>query len=438
MTQRANGVAAPDLVAERDQLAAECERLKGELAAARAELRKADSRKRVLAQVNDLLDENLFHTTVARRIAEAAERHVDLGEICHAVFGLMRELTPLLGALAVVDIGERRALISEESCPRAAAEDASRAWSNLANGSVVSLPGACTIPIFRGDTAVALIAAYPSSSAGFTVRDIEILGLFAEHMRLPLERGAYLERVRDLISSKEQFMRMITHDLRNPLTSILSSLWTVESDQFGLDDAQKTMLIGNAFRSAQRLNGLLEDLLDLYRNEAGKLQLALAPLDMPGLVREALDQIAPVAAEKGLKVGQLLPAEIPAVMGDRSKLFRVVSNLLSNAVKYTFQGEVKIEIEVTEPGSATAAPAASPAVTVHVQDTGLGIPAEDAEHLFQPFVRSSQTAHIKGCGLGLAFCRQMVEAHGGRIWVDSEVGKGSTFHFSLPLETKAA
>jgi signal transduction histidine kinase len=339
----------------------------------------------------------------------------------------MRELTPIRGALAVVDVGERRALMSEESCPKGAAEDAYLCWSALTDGMPTPIPSALTVPIFRGETPVAILAAYPATPGWFTVRDTEILGLFAEHLRLPLERGAYLERVRDLIASKESFMRMLTHDLRNPLTSILSSLWTINSDQFGLDPDQIQLLQGNAFRSAQRLNGLLDDLLDLYRHEAGKLQLALAPLDMPGLVREALDQIAPVAAEKGLKVAEWMPEEVPAVLGDRSKLFRVVSNLLSNAVKYTFQGEVKVEIEVTSPG-----------ITIHVRDTGLGIPAEDAESLFQPFARSKQTAHIKGCGLGLAFCRQMVEAHGGKIWVDSEVGKGSAFHFSLPLKAEKA
>ncbi|MBM3275838.1 MAG: HAMP domain-containing histidine kinase, partial [Candidatus Sericytochromatia bacterium] len=379
------------------------------------------------AQLNDLLDEHLFRNTVARRISEAAERFVDLGEICYAVFALMRELTPLRGAVAVVDIGDRRALVAEESCPPSVNEDAFRCWSTLAAGSFEPIPGAYTVPIFRGDTAVALIAAYPAKSSGFTLRDTEILGLFAEHIRLPLERGAYLERVRDLVEAKEQFMRMLTHDLRNPLTSILSSLWTVTSDQFGLDADQQTLLIGNAFRSAQRLNGLLEDLLDLYRLEAGKLQLALSPVDMPGLLREALDQIGPVARNKGLAVAHELPDALPLVMGDRSKLFRVVSNLLSNAVKYTFHGEVRVEIEVT-----------GPALTIRVRDTGLGIPPEDADSLFQPFMRTKQTQHIKGCGLGLAFCRQMVEAHGGKIWVDSEVGKGSTFNFSLPLSQEEA
>jgi signal transduction histidine kinase len=250
-------------------------------------------------------------------------------------------------------------------------------------------------------------------------------GAFDDSARLA--RGAYLERVRDLVGAKEQFMRMLTHDLRNPLTSILSSLWTVSGDQFGLDAAQEKMLIGNAFRASQRLNALLEDLLDLYRLEAGKLNLALTPFDMPGLVREAVEQITPVAQEKGLMVAHELGGELPEVVGDRNKLFRVMSNLLSNAVKYTFEGGVRVEIEVTEP-----------TITVRVRDTGLGIDPEEAANLFQPFARTKATAHIKGCGLGLAFCRQMVEAHGGRIWVDSEVGKGSSFNFSLPLKVEIA
>jgi signal transduction histidine kinase len=412
---------------ERDKLLADRELLVDNLNAAIDELRRNEGRKRVLAQVNDLLDDTLFRVTVARRIAQAAERCVDLGEICFAAFSLMRELTPLRAALTIVDVGERRMLVAEDACPRTAAEDAHRSWDSIEAGNYQGMPGAFTVPIFRGDDPVALIAAYPAKSTGFTARDTEILGLFAEHMRLPLERGAYLERVRDLIGSKEQFMRMLTHDLRNPLTSILSSLWTVTSDQFGLDASQEQQLVGNAFRSAQRLNALLDDLLDLYRLEAGKLQLALAPIDLPGMVREALDQIAPVAAEKGLRVEHALPEHAPPVMADRAKLFRVMANLLSNAVKYTFQGEVQVAVEVTEP-----------LITVHIRDTGLGIAPADAANLFQPFARSAQTAHIKGCGLGLAFCRQMVEAHGGRIWLDSEVGRGSTFHFALPFDRDSA
>ncbi len=415
------------LRAERDRLLAERDFLRANLDAAETEIRRAESRKRVLGQVNQLLDDHLFRTTVARKIAEVAERYVDLGEICHAVFGLMRELTPLRGALAIVDVGERRALVAEDTCPASAAESVFACWSSLQAGAFEPMTGALAIPIFRGAEPVAIVAAWPAKSTGFSVRDTEILALFAEHMRLPLERGAYLERVRDLVGAKEQFMRMLTHDLRNPLTSILSSLWTVSGDQFGLDAAQEKMLIGNAFKASQRLNALLEDLLDLYRLEAGKLSLALTPFDLPGLVREAVEQIAPVAQEKGLEVAHELAGELPEVVGDRNKLFRVMSNLLSNAVKYTFKGGVRVEIEVTEP-----------TITVRVRDTGLGIDPEEAATLFQPFVRTKATAHIKGCGLGLAFCRQMVEAHGGRIWVDSEVGKGSSFNFSLPLKVEIA
>ncbi|MBM3268157.1 MAG: hypothetical protein FJZ01_10965 [Candidatus Sericytochromatia bacterium] len=415
------------LRAEREALLAERDFLRANLDATHRELRRAEARKRVLGQVNQLLDDHLFRATVARKIAEVAERYTDLGEICHAVFGLMRELTPLRGALALVDIGERRALVAEAECPATAAEAAFACWSSLAGGALEQIPGAFVVPIFRGGAPVAIVAAWPSKSIGFTIRDTEILSLFAEHMQLPLERGVYLERVRDLVNAKEQFMRMLTHDLRNPLTSILSSLWTVTGDQFGLDAAQEKLLVGNAFRAAQRLNGLLEDLLDLYRLEAGKLDLALKPLDVPGLVREAVDQITPVAREKGLTVAQAVQAELPPVVGDRAKLSRVMSNLLSNAVKYTFEGEVRVEVEVTEP-----------TITVRVRDTGLGIDPEEAAGLFQPFVRTKATAHIKGCGLGLAFCRQMVEAHGGKIWVDSEPGKGSSFNFSLPVTAEVA
>ena len=179
-----------DLQTEIEALRAERDLFRTGMLAAERELSKAESRKHILAQVNQLLDDTLFRTTLARRVAGAAERHVDLSEICDACFALMRELVPLRGALVVVDVGERQALIAEESCPPAGREDAVAAWNVLWNGGLPQARGATTLPVFRGGTPVALLLAYPSKSTGFTERDAEILAIFAEHMRLPFERGA--------------------------------------------------------------------------------------------------------------------------------------------------------------------------------------------------------------------------------------------------------
>lgn len=411
-----------DLLAEVAALRAERDELEADLDVARRLLGKAESRKRVLGQVNQLLDDSLFKSTLARRVAEVAERYVDLGEICDAAFGLLKEVVSVRGALVVVDIGDRRALLAHESCPASSREDTLTAWAWLTSGNITALPGSETIPIFRGTTPVAILAVYPAKSTGFTARDREILSSFAEHLRLPLERGAYLERVRDLVDAKESFVRMLTHDLRNPLTSILSSLWVVNSDQWGIDADQQKLLLSNAFRSAQRLNGLLEDLLDLYRHEAGKLKLELDPVDLPGLVREALDQIAPVAAEKGILLFDELPPGVPAVVGDRGKLFRVLANLLSNAIKFTDKGTVTLR-----------AKREGPAVVVGVTDSGPGIPEIERDRIFSKFhqIDSSSTRKKGGTGLGLPITKHIVEGHGGAIWVEGSEGTGSTFAFSL-------
>ncbi|HET7011514.1 MAG TPA: GAF domain-containing protein [Anaerolineales bacterium] len=220
---------------------------------------------------------------------------------------------------------------------------------------------------------------------------------------------------------------MIFHDLRSPLGNIISSLEMLQATLPQDDEAMQSIL-SIALRSSRRLSRLVESLLDLGQLESGQAVLHKTPAAISGLIAEAVEEVHPVAEARGhlLQFG-LGKAELPAVEMDVDMIRRVLINLLENAIKYTRSGG---QIGV-------AAHARAGDLVVSVTDNGPGIPASEQKNIFEKFARANQEGNAKGLGLGLAFCRLAVEAHGGRIWVESDPGKGSTFSFSLPLSSEA-
>lgn len=216
---------------------------------------------------------------------------------------------------------------------------------------------------------------------------------------------------------------MIFHDLRSPLGNVISSLEVLESSLPENDEAMQSVLT-IAVRSSRRLSRLVESLLDLGQLEAGQAVLHKTQGSISTLIAEAVEEIHPVAEAKGHMLQfSLEPAGLPAVEMDVDMIRRVLINLLENAVKYTRSGG-RISISADRTGDK---------VRVKVSDSGPGIPTTDQQRIFDKFARLQQEGRVKGLGLGLAFCRLAVEAHGGRIWVESQVGQGSTFSFTLPL-----
>jgi PAS domain S-box-containing protein len=216
---------------------------------------------------------------------------------------------------------------------------------------------------------------------------------------------------------------MIFHDLRSPLGNIISSLEMMQSTLPPEDESQRSVL-SIALRSSRRLSRLVESLLDLGQLESGQAVLRKAPAAISSLIAEAVEEVHPVAEARGhlLQFG-VGKAELPPVDMDVDMIRRVLINLLENAIKYTRSGG---RIAVT-------ARKQEGELLVSVSDNGPGIPRGEEKAIFAKFARVQQEGNPKGLGLGLAFCRLAVEAHGGRIWVDSEPGKGSIFNFTLPL-----
>ena len=235
------------------------------------------------------------------------------------------------------------------------------------------------------------------------------------------EREEELRILRKIDQLKDEFIGLVSHELRTPLTVILGALNTIMTEEDRLSRKQIKQLIGDAYYEAETLSDILANLLELARAQANRLQINEEPVN----IRETIDTVVKKMSQ------QILPRQVNIVCeksitvnADRVRLQRILHNLLDNAVKYSSSGN-KIEVLVKKLNNE---------VLIGVKDRGIGIPSELQGKLFEPFQRlEQQNNKATGTGLGLVVCRRLVEAHGGRMWVESQPGQGSTFQFTLPM-----
>jgi two-component system sensor histidine kinase/response regulator len=229
---------------------------------------------------------------------------------------------------------------------------------------------------------------------------------------------ASLERLNRL---KSEFVSLVSHEFRTALVGIQGFSEMIRDQDLEVDEVKS--FAGDINKDAERLNRMITEMLDLDRIEAGRMTLHLAPVDMNFICNEAVERARATTSKHVVTTS--LDTSVPAVRADSDRLFQVVSNLLSNAIKYSpAGGEISLTTQV-DGGMAM----------VTIQDQGLGIPPDSIKKLFSRYERlEAGGGKIVGTGLGLAITRQIVEMHGGKIWVDSEVGKGSQFHFRIPLQ----
>ncbi|MBP7692184.1 MAG: GAF domain-containing protein [Anaerolineales bacterium] len=221
---------------------------------------------------------------------------------------------------------------------------------------------------------------------------------------------------------RNDLMSMIFHDLRSPLGNIISSLDVVQAS-IAPESETEHALLTIATRSAMRMSRLVDSLLDLRRLEAGQVNLNREQSDLHVLAADALELVTPLAEGKGIRLRADIPPRLPLVDVDADMIRRVIINMIENAVKYT-PGEGTVTV---------SAKASARELTIMVKDTGPGIPLAEQARIFSKFTRLQREAAPKGLGLGLAFCKMAVEAHGGRIWVESTPGQGAAFSFTLPF-----
>jgi two-component system phosphate regulon sensor histidine kinase PhoR len=230
--------------------------------------------------------------------------------------------------------------------------------------------------------------------------------------------------IRELERMRAEFLSLVSHELRSPLTSILGYAQLLRRQlATGQTPTELDRRLEVIVEQGKRVNALVEDLLDASRAEVGRLTLQMEPVDLAGLVRKTVDDSRVTAPRHLFRVD--LPDELPAVRADPGRIEQVLRNLLSNAVKFSNPGTTVTVRVRPQPGR----------LLVSVSDEGVGISREDMETLFLPFhrVRRVGGREVKGVGLGLFISRSIVEAHGGDMWVHSQLGQGSTFYFTLPL-----
>jgi len=234
-----------------------------------------------------------------------------------------------------------------------------------------------------------------------------------------------ITHLREIDRLKSEFIATASHELRTPLTSVQMGVHLLLEGALGELTDKQTEVLQACRQDCERLDKLMRDLLDLSKIEAGESQPQLATVSSRDLLTTAVKELRPQVEAKGLSLNVDVPVELPALSVDRLQIERVISNLVTNALRHTKQGEIKISAEQRDNH-----------VAVSVQDTGSGIPTEYLPHIFDKFVQVPD-APTGGAGLGLTISKSIVEAHGGQISVQSEVGHGTTFTFTLPVASES-
>lgn len=228
-------------------------------------------------------------------------------------------------------------------------------------------------------------------------------------------------RLKEMDKLKSEFVSIVSHELKTPLAAMKTSAQVMGMADPSEETRQEMQDI--IIRNIDRQTNLVNDLLDLSRIESGRLKLNCENVTLDALIANSIETVNPAAVEKGITLDAKLPEGLPSVKGDQEKLIWVVINILNNAIKFT-PGGGAISIKARELNGQ---------VEVRVSDTGIGILPEELAKVFEKFyqVDSTLAREAGGTGLGLAICKGIIEAHNGRIWVESEFGRGSTFSFTL-------
>jgi signal transduction histidine kinase len=254
------------------------------------------------------------------------------------------------------------------------------------------------------------------------------LGALAEHVNLACDELKELyQRLEDASRHKSQFLANMSHELRTPLNAILGFGELMLDGVYGDVPDRMRAPLERMQSNGKHLLGLINDVLDLSKIEAGQLSLSLGEYSVDELVRTVYGAVESLAAEKKLAISASVPSGLPPARGDERRLAQALLNLVGNAIKFTDKGEVAIEVAADEDN-----------YTFSVRDTGPGITKADQDRIFEEFRQGdgSITKTKMGSGLGLAIAKRIVEMHGGRIWVDSSPGAGATFSFTAPARVE--
>ena len=286
----------------------------------------------------------------------------------------------------------------------------------------------------------------------FTSEDAKCFQTIAQQVSLPLKSATLYQEIIDtnkklekLEKLKSEFISIVSHELRTPLTSIKNSIDILLSGRCGENTPSKDKFLNMAKQNVTRLSGIINDLLDISKIEAGKMDFHFRPVNINSVVDYVKNALSGLAKEKNIEIISYDNPNLPEVMADSQRLEQVLTNLLSNAIKFTPDNKtIKIhtsvknisEIQYPECFSNDMQKLKGDYILVSVEDEGIGIEENELLHVFDKFaqIENSLSRKVGGSGLGLPIAKQLLEAHSGAIWCESEVNKGSKFYFVLPLE----
>ena len=382
--------------------------------------------RRIRAKIGQL-------STVMREILEPANRRAS-AEGQRRLRNRAHQVAIDLNELATVLVNSTTAKTDDLIARNASAYESSRnLFIGVAAGAIVLalllgivLSWSVIGPIQRIDSRLAAIGAGDfSGHVDVTNRD-ELGALAANVNRMNDELDRLYKELETTSKHKSEFLASMSHELRTPLNSVIGFSQVLREQMFGELNEKQEEYVDDILSSGYHLLSLINDVLDLSKVEAGQLELDVAPFSLREALERGVVMVRERATTDGVQVELAPVPDVDIVTGDERRVRQVIFNLLSNAVKFTPAGGV-VDVRATRVNGE---------VRVSVADTGPGIALEDHERIFEEFQQTEAGVELReGTGLGLALSKRLVELHGGRIWVDSELGKGSTFVFTLPARS---
>jgi len=289
------------------------------------------------------------------------------------------------------------------------------------------------VPLLREERIIGALTVWRKEAGSFSPEVVNLLQTFATQSALAIQNARLFREIEDkgrqleaANRHKSEFLANVSHELRTPLNAIIGFSEVLQERLFGELNEKQAEYTDDILSSGRHLLSLINDILDLSKIEAGRMELEVTTFDLSSAIENALLLVRERASRHGIKLDRAIDERLGDFTGDERKVKQVLVNLLSNAVKFTPEGgRIKVEARLGDN-----------AAMVSVADTGIGIAKEDQEVIFEEFrqVGSNYAQKREGTGLGLSLTRKFVEMHGGKIWVESELGKGATFTFTLPIK----
>lgn len=430
-----------------DRKRAETERaaLLAQERAARAAAEAAERRSSLIAQASTILGASLDYEGTLKALTEIAvptladfclvdvldahgrllrlqSVHADptKREAAEALRRYPRDLTRPFLSRATIEGGHS---VLESEVSEAHLTALSHDAEHLAFLRALALTSYIVVPLAaRGQTLGALTFGVSSPRPAYELADLALAEEIGRRAAIAIDNARLYERAQRAVGMRDEVLGAVSHDLRNPLSAITMCASSLLDQPTVTADVRH--LVETIRDSAEWMQHMIGDLLDVATIDAGHLSVERRPLDPVVVIVRTLALFEQMAQQRGIALTADIPEQLPTILADADRVLQVLSNLVGNALKFTVAGGM---VRVSAHVSATQ-------LRVSVHDTGCGIPPEHQKYIFDRFWHARRTTRVRGSGLGLAIAKGIVEAHGGQLWVESVVGKGSTFTFALPID----